>query len=68
MGRRSRSELTESTCHSYPAGERRNESELLFIRHYEAPERIYRTVIDASGDWRCWTPGPVTELMRPTEQ
>ena len=43
-------------------------SELLFIRHYEAPERIYRTVIDASGDWRCWTPGPVTELMRPTEQ
>ena len=25
-------------------------------------------MIDASGDWRDWTPGPVTELMRPAEQ
>ena len=29
--------------------------------------RIYRTVIDISGTWTTWTPGPVTEIMRPTE-
>ena len=40
--------------------------EMLFTRCYEAPECIYRSMIDAS-DWRTWTPGPVTELLRPTE-
>ena len=45
----------------------RGEIEMLFTRCYEAPERIYRSVIDASGDWQSWRPGPVTELMRPTE-
>ena len=24
-------------------------------------------MIDVSGDWRSWTPGPVTEFMRPAE-
>ena len=51
-------------CLSYRPG--RDEIEMLFTRCYEAPERIYRTVIDASGDWRGWRSGPVTELMRPT--
>ena len=45
----------------------RGEIEMLFTRCYEAPERIYRTMIDVSGDWRSWTRGPVTEVMRPTE-
>ena len=44
----------------------RGEIEMLFTRCYEAPERIYRTMIDVSGDWRSWTRGPVTEVMRPT--
>ena len=44
----------------------RGEIEMLFTRCYEAPERIYRAMIDVSGDWRSWTPGPVTEVMRPT--
>ena len=50
-------------CHCPEGGE----IEMLFTRCYEAPERIYRTVIDVSGDWRSWTPGPVSELMRPSE-
>ena len=29
----------------------RQELEMLFTRCFEAPERIYRTVIDTSGDW-----------------
>ena len=37
------------------------------FRCFEAPERIYRTLIDTSGDWHQWTPGPVSEVMRPTE-
>ncbi len=41
--------------------------EMLFTRAYDAPERIYRTVIDTSGHWLDWKPGPVTEIMRPTE-
>ena len=45
----------------------RRELEMLFTRCYEAPERIYRTVIDTSGDWRQWTPGPVSEVMGPKE-
>ena len=45
----------------------RRELEMLFTRCFEAPERIYRTVIDASGDWRQWSPGPVSEVMRPAE-
>lgn len=44
-----------------------HELEMLFTRCYEAPERIYRTVIDTTGDWRGWTPGPVSEVMRPAE-
>lgn len=52
-------------CVTYDRG--RQELEMLFTRCYEAPERIYRTVIDTSGDWLGWTPGPVSELMRPTE-
>ena len=45
----------------------RQELEMLFTRCFEAPERIYRTVIDTSGDWRGWSPGPVSEVMRPSE-
>ena len=52
-------------CLSYRSG--RAEIEMLFTRCYEAPERIYRTAIVVSGDWLTWTPGPVAELMRPTE-
>ena len=40
--------------------------EMLFTRAFDRPERIYRTVIDISGNWATWTPGPVTEIMRPT--
>ena len=52
-------------CVRYEA--ERQQVEMLFTRCYEAPERIYRTVIDTSVDWRQWTPGPVSEVMRPTE-
>ena len=52
-------------CVSYRAA--RQELEMLFTRCFEAPERIYRSVIDTSADWREWTPGPVSEVMRPTE-
>ena len=52
-------------CVSYRA--ERQEFEMLFTRCFEAPERIYRTVVDTSGDWRQWAPGPVHEVMRPVE-
>jgi len=52
-------------CVSYRPDHR--ELEMLFTRCFEAPERIYRTVIDISGDWHQWTPGPVSEVMRPIE-
>ena len=43
------------------------EFEMLFTRCFEAPERIYRTIIDTAGEWRDWAPGPVSELMGPAE-
>ena len=46
---------------------RRGLLEMMFTRAFDAPERIYRTVIDTSGDWLSWTPGPVTEVMHPVE-
>ena len=40
---------------------------MLCTRCYAAPELSYRTVIDTSRDWRDWKPGPVGEVLRPTE-
>ena len=31
----------------------------------DAPERIYASPIDLTGDWRSWRAGPARELMRP---
>ena len=38
---------------------------VLYSEIGDAPERIMHRQIEMTGDWRTWTPGPETELLRP---